>query len=148
MNEDGRREPPNPERSPKPSSKKTNDPRRALGREGETRAAAWLEARGYRIEARNVRLGGVEIDLVARIGRTLVFVEVKTRRSARFGTPFDAIDANKRARMQRAAQAWFAEGRGHAARVRFDVIACLAGRTGDAQAWQIEHRPAAFDASD
>ena len=52
--------------------------RRWLGREGETRAARFLESRGYRIVARNVRADRVEIDLVARRGTLLAFVEVKS----------------------------------------------------------------------
>ena len=52
-----------------------------LGAEGETRAARHLVRRGYRIVARNVRAGGVELDLVVRRGRIIVFVEVKARRS-------------------------------------------------------------------
>ena len=55
------------------------DRRHALGAEGEARAAAHLERAGYRIVAHNVRAGGVELDLIARRGETLVFVEVKTR---------------------------------------------------------------------
>ena len=102
----------------------------ALGREGEKRAALYLEQKGYRIEARNVRAGGVEIDLVARQGRTLVFVEVKPRRSRRFGPAELAVDARRQQRMFRGALAWLAEsGRGISA-ARFDVIA-----------WQVDPRP-------
>jgi len=57
--------------------------RRWLGREGETRAAHFLESRGYRIVARNVRADRVEIDLIACQGSLLAFVEVKTRRGSR-----------------------------------------------------------------
>ena len=59
----------------------------ALGAEGEARAARFLARRGYRILARNVRAGGVEIDLVATRGALLAFVEVKTRRTRDFGAP-------------------------------------------------------------
>ena len=54
--------------------------RHTLAVAGEARAAAYLARRGYRIVARNVRAGGVEIDIVARRGRLVVFAEVKTRR--------------------------------------------------------------------
>ena len=67
------------------------DTRRAFGAEGEARAAAYLEREGYRIVDRNVRAGGVEMDLVATRGRQVVFVEVKARRSLRFGTPEEAV---------------------------------------------------------
>ena len=56
-----------------------------------------LATLGGRIVARNVRAGGVEIDLIATRGRLVAFVEVKTRRSARFGRPEEAVDAAKRA---------------------------------------------------
>ena len=72
--------------------------RRRLGREGEERAAAHLERRGYRILERNVRAGGVEIDLVAARGRLVVFVEVKARSGSGFGGPLHAVDVSSRGR--------------------------------------------------
>lgn len=117
----------------------------ALGATGEARAAAHLRRRGYRIVARNVRAGGVEIDLIARRGRTIVFVEVKTRRSRRAGLPEEAVDARKRARLVRGAAAWLHENPRAGARARFDVIVCEAGPD---EAWQLRHLEAAFDAGD
>ncbi|MBW2714474.1 MAG: YraN family protein, partial [Deltaproteobacteria bacterium] len=64
--------------------------RNELGAEGERRAADHLAARGYRIIARNVRAGGVEMDLIARRGPLVVFVEVKTRREGGPGSGEDA----------------------------------------------------------
>ena len=121
------------------------DPRRALGARGEALAARHLEAHGYRILARNPRAGGVELDLVARRGPTVVFVEVKTRRSDRFGAPELAVDAAKRARLVRGAQAWLAEQRVRARRIRFDVIAIAWPAQGSVS---LEHLEAAFDADD
>jgi len=119
--------------------------RRALGIAGEERAAAHLEARGYRIVARNARAGRVEIDLVARRGRLLVFAEVKTRRSRAAGAPEEAVDFRKRERLVRGAAAWLAANPSRGARVRFDVIACEwdAGR-----GWSLRHLEGAFDAGD
>lgn len=122
-------------------------PHLALGAEGEARAARHLARQGYRIVARNVRAGGVEIDLVARRGRLIVFVEVKTRRSARFGPPELAVDPRKQARLVRGAGAWLAEhGRG-VSRTRFDVVACEVGpdETGR-ETWRLRHIPGAFEA--
>ena len=116
-----------------------------LGAEGEARAAAHLRRRGYRIVARNVRAGGVEIDLIARRGRTVVFVEVKTRRSQRAGRPEEAVDARKRERLVRGAASWL---RAHPARTRtarFDVIVC---ELDPGAHWRLRHIPAAFDAGD
>jgi putative endonuclease len=98
--------------------------RRALGAEGEARAARYLEERGYRILGRNVRAGGVEIDLVAARGYLVVFVEVKTRRSRRLGPPELAVDAGKQRRLLRGAAAWLRDHPGLARRTRFDVVTC------------------------
>jgi putative endonuclease len=121
------------------------EPAESIGARGEARAAAYLEAHGYRILARNARAGRVEIDLVAARGRTLVFVEVKTRRSRAAGTAEESVDARKRARLARGAAAWLAAHPMRVARVRFDVIACEWTGAGG---WTLRHWEAAFDASD
>jgi len=114
-----------------------------LGALGERRAAEHLERAGYRILQRNVRSGGVEIDLIARRGPLLVFVEVKTRRSRRQGGPEEAVTPRKQARLLRGAAAWLHEQRLRGARVRFDVVAVEPGADGGL----VEHRwPGAFDA--
>jgi putative endonuclease len=64
--------------------------------------------RGFRILARNVRAGGVELDLIVRRGRQLVFCEVKLKRGPRFGDPLEAVDGHKRERLRRGAEAWLA----------------------------------------
>ncbi len=81
-----------------------SSPRQSLGRRGEQLAADRLAALGYQIIERNFRCPAGEIDLVARDQDTWVFVEVKTRRGARFGTPEDAITARKRAHLIASAQ--------------------------------------------
>jgi putative endonuclease len=115
----------------------------SLGAEGEARAAAYLRRRGYRIVARNVRAGGVEIDLIARRGALIAFVEVKTRRSLTQGPPELAVDARKTARLLRGAAAWLQGRPGRACEVRFDVVACEYDRSGH---WHVRHLEAAFDA--
>jgi len=117
----------------------------ALGAEGETRAADHLRRRGYRIVARNVRAGGVEIDLIARRGSVVAFVEVKTRSGRTLGPPELAVDARKRARLVRGAAAWLHANRRATARARFDVIVCERDRAGR---WTLRHLEAAFDAGD
>lgn len=87
---------------------------------GESRAARYLKKQGMRVEARRFRGGRGEIDLVAREGSTLVFVEVKAREKGRLGDGAKAVDADKRRRLRSAAQAYLAA---HPAdSVRFDVI--------------------------
>ena len=117
----------------------------ALGAEGEARAAEHLRRRGYRIVARNVRADGVEIDLIARRGSLIVFVEVKTRRSQSLGPPEQAVDARKRARLVRGAAAWLHAHRGWARCVRFDVIVC---EPDPKAGWRLRHLEGAFDAGD
>lgn len=121
------------------------DGRRAVGSDGEACAAAWLEAHGWRVLGRNVRAGGVELDLVAARGRTLAFVEVKTRRSRSAGAPEEAVDARKRARLVRGASAWLATHGGRGWQVRFDVVTCEAEPNGT---WRVRHLENAFDAGD
>lgn len=77
-----------------------------LGRHGESLAADWLEARGYRVLARNWRCSTGELDLITRTGRTTAFVEVKTRSSLEFGHPFEAITNVKALRLRRLVAEW------------------------------------------
>ena len=98
-----------------------------MGSRGERRAARYLRWHGYRILARNFRAAGAEIDLVALDGETLVFVEVKTRRSEAAGSPLAAVDARKQARLRRAAEV-YAVRAGTQRPVRFDVVAIRARR--------------------
>ncbi len=80
-------------------SKPPSAPRQRLGRWGEGVAATHLAAHGFVILARNWRCAAGEIDLVARDGETLVFVEVKTRRGRAFGAPEEALTPRKAAKL-------------------------------------------------
>ena len=91
------------------------DPRHALGRRGERLAEKYLRKHGHKILFRNFRAkGGGEVDLVCRdiAEKTLVFAEVKTRTSNRFGTGFEAVTAKKQQRLRRLAMAWIAAEKG------------------------------------
>lgn len=109
----------------------------AVGRFGEDLAAAHLEAAGLAVLARNWRCGIGELDIVARDGETIVFVEVKTRSGLRFGHPAEAVTAAKAARIHRLAMRWLEQNRAqHGGRVdlRFDVVSVLRSAAGgDAQ---------------
>lgn len=96
--------------------------RRALGDYGETLAAKFLEEKGYRICARQFRVMGGELDLVAQCGRDLVFVEVKTRTGEGYGYPEDAVTARKVLRMRHAARAYLNSTAFYGV-VRFDIVA-------------------------
>jgi len=94
----------------------------------ERRAAWWYRLRGWRILGTNVWAGGNELDLIARRGRQLRFVEVKEKRTARYDA-VAAVDGEKQRRLRRAAETWLA------ARpelddlvVGFDVVAVSSGR--------------------
>ncbi|MEV4774674.1 YraN family protein [Microbacterium sp. LWH12-1.2] len=77
-----------------------------LGRAGEERAARHLIDLGYTVLDRNWRCAQGELDIVAVRGAHLAVIEVKTRRSAAFGHPFEAIDGRKRRRLWQLAHAW------------------------------------------
>jgi len=95
----------------------------ALGRRGERAAERHLRRNGYRIVARNFRAAGAEIDLVGMDGDTLVFVEVKTRRSRAAGAPEEAVDERKQRRMRRAAEVFARRYRADEFEMRFDIVA-------------------------
>lgn len=116
--------------------------RRELGAAGEAAAAAWLEARGYTIVARNVRTRYGEIDLVARQESLVVFVEVKSRTGEAFGHPAEAIMPLKQHRLARLAASYLHRwGLDHCA-VRFDAISVRLDASATIK--EIEHTPDAF----
>ena len=97
------------------------------GRDGESLAAAYLQLVGCRLVARNVRYGGVEVDLVVDEGSTRVLVEVRLRSRADFGGAAASVDRHKQQRLVRAAHALEQQG---TTRVRVDVIAVDLERDG------------------
>jgi putative endonuclease len=99
------------------------DPRHRFGAFGEERASEYLRRRGFEILARNVRTAYGEIDIIARDGETVVFVEVKSRRGRQGGTALEAVDARKRKRLSRLALAFLARAGWLDRPARFDVIA-------------------------
>lgn len=94
-----------------------------LGLSGEELAARHLERAGWRVLARNYRFGHREIDLIARRGRTVAFVEVKTRTRLCWGHPLLAIDGRKRAEIERVARVWLQRHGRAGDECRFDAIA-------------------------
>ena len=102
-------------------------PRSAVvGRWGEEQAVAFLKAKGFKILGRNVRPDRRdEIDIVARAGEILVFVEVKTRRREEFGRPRMAVDKDKRHALNRAAAAYLRQAKFPDLFYRFDVVEVL-----------------------
>ena len=101
------------------------DPRHTLGYRGERAAARYLRKKGFRIIQRRLRTPLAEIDIIAVDNRTVVFVEVKTRRSAAQGRPAQSIRASQRARLTRAALAFLKSHGLLEAAGRFDVVEVL-----------------------
>jgi putative endonuclease len=96
--------------------------RSALGKSGEDLACQELERRGYAILARRYRRRRGEIDIIARDGPTVVFVEVKTRESRAFGGAAEAVTALKRHRITAVALDYVVRHRLTACPCRFDVV--------------------------
>ena len=95
----------------------------------ERRAARWYRLRGWRILGANVWAGRNAIDLVARRGRSLRFVEVKEKGGLAYGDPAEMVTAEKQRRVRRAAQTWLgAHPELHGLDVGFDVVAVWEGR--------------------
>jgi putative endonuclease len=96
-----------------------------IGAAGEAYVAAYLASQGSIIVERNWRIKDGEIDLIAREGSLLLFVEVKTRTSEKFGHPLEAIDRNKAFRIQKLALAWISLHEKWGSEYRIDCAAVL-----------------------
>ena len=94
----------------------------------------WLAARGWQVIARNVRFKRKEIDLIARRGLLVAFVEVKGRRGDRYGQPSEAVTWRKRREIEGVARWWIERQGEPGLEYRFDVIADAAGAAGLARA--------------
>ncbi len=103
---------------------------KALGDRGERLAAEHLEREGWVILHRNFRQGRREIDLVARRGGVVAFVEVKTRSGLAHGHPLEAVTAGKRREVQQVATGWIAAFGQPEDRYRFDAVSVLLARSG------------------
>lgn len=98
------------------------DQRQLLGLEGERMALGYLTACGWAIEAHRFRLGRHDVDLVARRGRLVAFVEVKTRRSEAFGSPLEAVSRRKQRDLAKTAALWIMRHGRSDDEYRFDLI--------------------------
>lgn len=119
--------------------------RRVLGQQGEDLACLFLQEKGYVIRERNVRTRDGEIDVIALDGRTLVFVEVRTRTADTYGTAHESITWKKRQKLRELALAYLQRQAEPFPSFRFDVIAitCPAGKVDKVEA-KIDHIEYAF----
>jgi len=111
------------------------DPRHQTGWEGEIAAGRWLARQGWRIEAHRWRLGRHDLDLIARQGPLVAFVEVKTRRSGRFGAGEEAVGRGKRRVLERVAWSWILKHGLVGDTYRFDVLVLERATT----RWRLRH---------
>ena len=122
------------------------DTRRGTGVKGEEEAARFLTRSGYAILDRNVRTRAGKIDLVAKEGKTLVFVEVKTRRDLIEGDPPQAaVHTRKQNRLAKLAHGYLKLKRIRQTPCRFDVVSVILNEEGGVKA--IRHIPNAFSVS-
>ncbi|GAB4031016.1 MAG: YraN family protein [Elusimicrobiota bacterium] len=113
---------------------------RSLGNIYEQKACEYLVSKGYLITERNFCVRGGEIDIIARDGDTLVFVEVKARRSEKSGEPLEAVTEEKRRRLGKAAMFYMNKNSVETENIRFDAIGIKEGPRG----LEIEHIENAF----
>ena len=99
--------------------------RATLGSRAEQMACDHLVAQGFEVVGRNVRVGRLEIDVIAQRGRLLVFCEVRSRTSDRLMTPAQSIQPHKVRRVRAAAASWLKQNRAPGMQVRFDAISVV-----------------------
>lgn len=116
------------------------DARENLGRDGEDVAERLYRKMGFRVLDRNFRCKAGEIDLVVRRGPLVVFCEVKSRRTDRWGEPAEAVGYAKQARLRRLAAVWLRERRPGPIDIRFDVVSVIVRRGRS----YVRHIPDAF----
>jgi putative endonuclease len=109
-----------------------------LGDRGELIAAEHLERAGWQVLHRNFRLGHKEVDLVARRGEVVAFVEVKTRAGLGYGHPLESITARKRREIFTVAGAWIERFGAEGDTYRFDAVSVLVRGGGEPQVEHVE----------
>lgn len=124
-----------------------NHPKDVLGRCGEEVAEKFLRNRGYSILARNMVMPSCELDIVAfePKSKTILFIEVKTRRSRRWEEPWQAVNYRRKIRMVKASREYLRQIGQEGASIRFDIVSIVWPSGSDPQ---IEYREGAFDHRD
>lgn len=118
--------------------------RQLLGQKGEKQAVRHLKLKGYKVITTNYRCQYGEIDIIARDADTLIFIEVKTRKTTAFGGPSAAVDHRKQKQISKVAHHYLITHHNDDVDARFDVISILSP---DGKASEIEHITNAFDFS-
>lgn len=108
------------------------------GKIGESLAVEYLKKNGYRILAKSYRYHRGEIDIVAQEGNTLVFIEVKTRKTIEFGYPEESVSPVKQAKLKKTACGYLEDNRLFGQPCRFDVISLVIGENGKSDLYHIK----------
>lgn len=116
---------------------------RLLGAWGEQQAAEYLRRKGYKILAVNFKCRFGELDIIAQKGRTVAFVEVKTRKSGDFALAMEYVDQMKQEKLRKTAALWISQQEWEG-RVRFDVIEVYAGEGTATRRPRLHHMEDAF----
>ncbi len=111
--------------------------RLAFGKAGEKAAVDFIKKKGYRILKKNFRSAVGEIDIIAEHERAVVFIEVKTRSSDKYGHPFDAITPAKQKKIAQTAQSFISRYKAKNRDLRFDVVA-VTGEAGETDSLKVE----------
>ena len=120
--------------------------KKELGYAGEEFAANYLQSRDYEILARNFRFGRTaEVDIIAKIADIIVFVEVKTRNNARYGTPAESVTLKKQQKIIQAAIKFLQGNNLFNRACRFDVIEVFANNNQNPDEWRCNHIENAFE---
>lgn len=114
--------------------------KKSLGSQGEDIAIRFLKKKGMRILARNYKTPYGEIDIIAREGNTIVFIEVKTRTTNSFGQPVEAISGRKQKTLGLVALHYLTNGKTHLP-ARFDIVSIMLKQGG----YDVEHLRDAFE---
>ena len=130
---------------PSTRQSRSDKPKDQLARAGEDAAAHYLSEKGYTILHRNIRFPEGELDFVTKQGKMLIFIEVKTRETEKFGSPYQSVSAGKQRRQAAMASRFISICRLWNVPIRFDVISIvlLSG-----QPSKIEHIENAFQVND
>ena len=117
-----------------------------LGNAGEEFVINYLQSKNYEILARNFRFGRMaEVDIIATINDIIIFVEVKTRNSYRYGTPAESVTLKKQQKIIKAAIKFLQDNNLFDNSCRFDVIEVFANGNQDPNNWKCNHIENAFE---
>jgi putative endonuclease len=130
---------------PSTRQSRSEKPKDQLARAGEDAAAQYLSSKGYTILHRNIRFPEGELDFVAKLEKTLIFIEVKTRETDKFGQPYHSVSLEKQRRQVAMASRFVSICRLQAVPVRFDVVSVVLP---PGQSPIIEHIESAFQVND